>query len=127
MESTLSICSTIGIDYLLDELYDIHQSKAIKLLLSKGFSSSKSYLKSSLYNFRRFQITEITSSFKRLSDAGYTFEYDRKLAENLHELKFSRCSTIIHDIGYISAINPQRFTEPEELHGLENLLKAAKV
>ncbi|CAL4121797.1 unnamed protein product [Meganyctiphanes norvegica] len=123
IESVLSACSSLNLEYLSVDVLKYHRSHAIDSVLSTFPTSNNDYQSANLLEFQNIKLFDISIIFKILSKDGCLLEFDKKLAEQLLELKSSRCSAIIYDIGYCFAVNPSRFTEPRALYGLIALLK----
>lgn len=116
MEAILSMFGSLECDQTYNEM-------EWKMVMSTCPSPNTAYIKANLRTFKGMQLTDITYYLRELTQ-NYTFlGYDKKLAKKLLDQSSLRCSVMVHDVRYITAINPQRFSEPRELHGLVHLLK----
>ena len=106
---------------LLTRMVDIsayYASKAIESVLSACSYINLDYI---MANFNGTSIMEITQIFDAIAEGVNLF--DEKLAAKWFQVKTSRCSAIVYDVGCDYAMNPSRYTEPMELYGLINLFK----
>ncbi|CAL4115477.1 unnamed protein product [Meganyctiphanes norvegica] len=121
--SVLSACSSINIEYMSVNVLEYHKTHKVESVLTAFTPSNIDYQSVNLPDFRHLGLHRICNIFLMLASGGCLLNFDKKLAKKLLEVKSSRCSAIIYDVGYHCAVNPKRLSEPRELSGLIALLK----
>ena len=96
------------------------RTQAIESLMSacSQLNTKRIKLSSSTVTFN-----EIGKIFEKFAEDGHLLEFDSKLAEELLNVKASRCYAIVHDVGYNRAKKSTRYTLPREFYGLMALLQ----
>ncbi|CAL4115474.1 unnamed protein product [Meganyctiphanes norvegica] len=123
--SVLSACSSINTEYMSVNVLEYHQKYAIESVLTAFTPSNIDHQSSNLLDLRHIiGLNSISNIFSKLAQGGCLLDFDKKLAEKLLEVKSSRCSAIIYDVGYCYAVNTKRFRIPREFCGLIALLKS---
>ncbi|CAL4111280.1 unnamed protein product [Meganyctiphanes norvegica] len=126
IESILYACSSFDIEYTSRSLLEYHKIHKIDSVLSVCSFPNIDYLLTNLPKYRQIGLIDISHIFSKLAKDGHLCEFDMKFSEKLCEVKASRISAIVRDVGYRCEVNPTRFTEPREFYGLNALFMISR-